>query len=43
MSLLSLKMIGRMQSEVCRPDVFVYTALVKIMEQRGYMGGCIKV
>jgi len=38
-----LEMIGRMRNEVCRPDVFVYTALVKTMVRRGYMDGCISV
>ena len=33
----------RMRSEVCRPDVFVYTELVKTMVRRGYMDGCIRV
>lgn len=38
-----LEMISRMRNEVCRPDVFVYTALVKTMVRRGYMDGCISV
>ena len=38
-----LEMITRMRDEVCRPDVFVYTALVKTMVRRGHMEGCIRV
>lgn len=38
-----LEMIGRMRDEVCRPDVFVYTALVKTMMRRGHIEGCIRV
>lgn len=38
-----LEMIGRMRDEVCRPDVFVYTALIKTMVRRGHMEGCIRV
>ncbi|KAF8780005.1 hypothetical protein HU200_002023 [Digitaria exilis] len=38
-----LEMIERMRNEVCRPDVFVYTALVKTMVRRGHMDGCIRV
>jgi pentatricopeptide repeat protein len=38
-----LEMILRMRNEVCRPDVFVYTALVKTMARKGFMDGCIRV
>ncbi|KAL0926861.1 hypothetical protein M5K25_003114 [Dendrobium thyrsiflorum] len=36
-------LIGRMRSEVCRPDVFAYTAMVKILISEGNVDGGLRV
>ncbi|XP_020590105.1 LOW QUALITY PROTEIN: pentatricopeptide repeat-containing protein At4g20740 [Phalaenopsis equestris] len=36
-------LIGRMRSEVCRPDVFAYTAMIRILISAGNVDGGIRV
>lgn len=38
-----LELLGRMRSALCRPDVFAYTAMIKVMVGEGDLDGCLSV
>lgn len=39
----ALKLVGRMKAELCSPDVFAYTAMLKLLAAGGHVDGCLKL
>lgn len=38
-----LQLLDRMRLNLCKPDVFAYTAMIKVLVSEGYLDGCLKV
>ncbi|MBA0811295.1 hypothetical protein Gohar_003210 [Gossypium harknessii] len=38
-----LEVLGRMREMFCKPDVFAYTAMIKILVSKGNLDGCLRV
>ncbi|CAA7400061.1 unnamed protein product [Spirodela intermedia] len=39
----ALRLVGRMKAELCSPDVFAYTAMLKLLAAGGHVDGCLKL
>ena len=38
-----MEVLGRMRTNLCKPDVFAYTAMVRILVGEGNSDGCLQV
>ncbi|PQQ02807.1 pentatricopeptide repeat-containing protein [Prunus yedoensis var. nudiflora] len=38
-----LQLLERMRVNLCKPDVFAYTAMIKVLISEGNLDGCLRV